>query len=57
MTSFRYPNALSLLRLECKRGTMAESIMVLKYLLNVLSVDEYLMIVRKGFYSLVVLKL
>jgi hypothetical protein len=42
--------------LGCKRETMAENNMALKYLQKV-SLDKYLMIVRKGFYSLAVLKL
>jgi hypothetical protein len=49
-------NALSPLRFECKRETMAENNMVLKYLQKV-SLDKYLMIVEIEFYSLAVLKL
>jgi uncharacterized membrane protein YgaE (UPF0421/DUF939 family) len=43
---------LSLLRFEYKRE-MAKNVMVPKYLLKV-SLDKYLMIVRKGIYSLAV---
>ena len=41
-------NALSHLRFECKRETMAENNMVLKYLQKV-SLDKYLMIVEIEF--------
>jgi hypothetical protein len=42
-------SALSLLRFECKRETMAENNMVLKYLQKV-SLDKYLMIVEIEFF-------
>jgi hypothetical protein len=41
-------HALSLLRFECKRETMAENNMVLKYLQKV-SLDKYLMIMEIEF--------